>query len=124
MSVTETVAAPGGVAAPVPVCRPNVYGSELVQLTEKPPPVAVAAPTCSEVYANARSVTADSVHAEVRVTLTLNWPEVLPACAVLAPSAAATRLAAMMRFICALLVCKRQGEWCGRAARGLLRVVS
>src|ERR1044071_476951 len=75
------VEAPGGVAAPEPACKPNVYGSVLVQLTEKPPPVAFAAAACSDVYANATLVTADSVHAEVSVTLTLKVPEVLPACA-------------------------------------------
>src|SRR5262245_46490069 len=93
------VAAPGGVAAPEPACRPNVYGRLVVHVTEKPPPVAVAAEPCSEVYANATGVTAPSVHAEVRVIETLNWPDVLPACALPAPSAAATRVAAMMRFI-------------------------
>src|SRR6185503_3390246 len=87
------------VAAPLPACRPNVYGSVLVQLTEKPPPVALATAACSDVYAKSTAVTADSVHADVSVTFTVNVPEVLPACALPAVSAAAIAVAVRIRFI-------------------------
>src|SRR5262245_21713924 len=92
------LAAPGAAGAPLPDCRPNEYGSEVVQLTEKPPPVADTAPP-SDVYAKSRAVTAPSVHAEVSVTLTVNVPAVLPACVLPAASAAATAVAAMIFFI-------------------------
>ena len=86
--------------AVVPACSASVYGSEVVQFTVKVPPLEVDAPACSDVYANTTSVGDVTVHAEVRLMVTLKplvaWPA---ACALPAVRAAAIAVAERIRFI-------------------------
>src|SRR5690242_3794695 len=98
------VAAPGGVAAPVPLCRPKVYGRLFVQVTVKLPLLPLATAPCNDVYAKSIAVTADSEQVEVSVMLTLNWPDVFAASLVATPKAPATMRLAISFFIaCSLL---------------------
>jgi hypothetical protein len=68
-------------------------------VTVKPPPVAVAAPAWNDVYEKSSALMDDSEQDAVNVTLTLNWPEVLAACATQVVIAAPTIIAAKISLL-------------------------
>src|SRR5438309_10305413 len=99
LSVTVIVAAPGGTAAPVPACSPNVQGSVLVHVAVNPPFDAVAAPPWNDVYVKSSAVTVDSEQVELSVMLTLNCPDVFAASVVAAQTTPAAISAAKSFFM-------------------------